>query len=552
MDLEAFWAEGRLAEGLAWCLERLEGREDGLHARYALEFALDLGDRAALKRLLRLPLEDPGFLALKAIFLVQQGEEQMALELAQRAYQAEPQFLTAFALGHAVLLRSTREAEGWLLEALRHAERQGSPHRQAQVAAALGLLQLNLGQYRRALVWAEWGLSLAEGTTLAHPMLRNLLQVTHGYAQALTGRLEAPPELYPLPGVEVFRGDFWLAAGDPGAALRAYEGLQPSSRAYEVILLARKVRAWLALGRVEEASLVGQRALALGEGLPSLFREWAELAYLMPLALWRPSEAVAGLADLLSRLRQRPSFLRAAMAILYLARAYWGLGWREKTQSLVRTSPELEGLSPSGLAFLAGPKEAFAPVFQLLQPLPSLRLHLLGRPSVWLGSQRLGLGFRQLEVLTALAASPQGLNAQELALWVWGERGSPEVARAELNRLRKKVPLEGGPYRLPPGYWADFLEVRTRLLRRDLEGALALYGGPLLPGSEAPGVVGLREELWQMLKSVTLSSGSADLMVELALQEEDPEFWELARERLDPGDPRRALLEAKIKHYLST
>lgn len=214
--------------------------------------------------------------------------------------------------------------------------------------------------------------------------------------------------------------------------------------------------------------------------------------------------------------------------------------------------PELEGLSPSGLAFLAGPKEAFAPVFQLLQPLPSLRLHLLGRPSVWLGSQRLGLGFRQLEVLTALAASPQGLNAQELALWVWGERGSPEVARAELNRLRKKVPLEGGPYRLPPGYWADFLEVRTRLLRRDLEGALALYGGPLLPGSEAPGVVGLREELWQMLKSVTLSSGSADLMVELVLQEEDPEFWELARERLDPGDPRRALLEAKIKHYLST
>lgn len=557
MDLEALWSAGQHREGLAWCLRHLRGSPDGTCARYALEFALELEEETALAQLLETGHRHPEFLALKSQVLWQQGRLQEALETAQRAYQQQPGFLTALALGTGVALRSVQEAEGWYREALRSAEAAGQPHRAAQAAAALALLQASLGAYAQAEVWARWGLDLAKGAGMGHPGVLNALHTAWGYAQALGGRLPSPPPLdLSQPQALLTQGDFCLALGDPETALGAYRALEQGyllPRPLRLPLLARKVRALLELGRLEEALRVGREAQVLSEGVLEAFRDWGELAHLLPLALKDPAEALGPLKGLLGRLTARRNAPRAAMAALYLARAYLSLGMRGRAQAVLREAWwALEGLSPSGRAFLAGPREFFEEVFALLQPMPHLRLHFLGTPAAWLGSERVSLSPRQQEMVAALAAHPGGLSAEALALWVWGETGRAEVARVEVGRLRRKLPLLGRPYRLPGGVWADFLEVRERLLRRDLSGALALYGGPLLPGSEAPGVVELREELWSLLKAALQSWGTPEQIYELALQENDPELWQMALERLPKGDPRRALLEARLKRFFAS
>jgi tetratricopeptide (TPR) repeat protein len=556
MDLEATWAAGRPQEGLAWCMERLGQSSDGLYARYALEFALELGENAVISRLAELENRDPDFLALRSYLLWQRGRLPEALEAAQQAYSKQPSFLTAFALGSAVALRSAREAEGWLMEALRLAETAGQSPRAAQAAAHLASLQVGLGAYGRAETWAGWGLRLFERIGMKHPGVWNSLVLGLAHAQILGGRLEALPTLdLTQPEAALAQGDFLLALGQAQEALATYaaldRGLYPI-RELRLPVLARRVRALLEIGHLDQAQSLGREALTLSEGVLDVFRGWGELAYCLPAALARPSEAVERLPGLFRRLLRRSSAPRAAMAAFYLARAYLALGMEGKARATIaEAAPVLEGLSPAGRAFLAGPPAMFEAVWALMQPTPPLRLHLLGRPSIWLGSQRLQLGPRQQEILAALALHPEGLGAEQLALLVWDEAGRPEVARAEVRRLRQKLPLQGNPYRLPPGAWADFLEVRRRLLQPDLEGALALYAGPLLPGSEAPGVLELRQELWDLLKAALHDQGSPEQIFEMALQEDDPELWQAALDRLSRSDTRRALMEARLRRFLA-
>ncbi|WP_027877034.1 hypothetical protein [Meiothermus cerbereus] len=556
MDLESIWAAGRQEEGLSWCLQQLSHSNNGIYARYALEFALELAEETALARLLASDCQNPDFQALKSQLYWQRGRLREALELAQQAYQQHPSFLTAYALGTAVALRSAQEAEGWLKEALRLAEATGQLQRSVQAAAALALLQISQGAYAQAEAWAQWGLRLAEHLGLAHPAVLNTLRLALGHAQILGGRLLSMPALdLRQPDALLAQGDFLLALGDPEAALEAYTRLDQQLapvRPRRLPILARKVRVLLELKRIEEALQIGREAQALSEGTLDIFRDWGELAYLLPLALVAPSEAVTPLYNLLNRLKERPSAPRSAMAALYLAQAYLRLGLESKAKSVLQEAgPVLENLSPSGRAFLAGPAHVFEEVFSLLRPQSQLRLHFLGKPTAWLGSDKIGLSPRQQEITVGLVVNPDGLSAEGLALWVWGELGRPELARAEIRRLRRKLPLQARPYRLATVVWADFLVARERLLQKDLAGALSLYRAPLLPGSEAPGVVELREELWNVLKQALCDLGTPEQIYEMALQENDPELWHLAIERLPRADPRWVLSQARLARFLA-
>ncbi|GIW28883.1 MAG: hypothetical protein KatS3mg070_2246 [Meiothermus sp.] len=561
MNLEAAWGAGQHQEGLAWCLERLgqSPASDLLLLRYALEFALELGQEGAFLEQFPGLTQNPGpeIQALLSQIAWQRGQLSQALELAQQAYQQSPGFLTAYALATATFLRSPHEAERWLREALRQAEAAGQPQRAVQAAAALALLEVALGVYAQAEVWAAWGLRVAESIGLKHPSLRNTLNIAWGYAQILGGRLEVPPPLeIKHPDALLAQGDFWLALGQAEAALEAYatmdDQLSPI-RARRLPILARKVRALLELGRLEEALVLGLEARVLGTETLDTFRDWGELAYLLPVSLLNPSEAVEPLAELLGRFLRRPSAPRAAMAALHLARAYLSLGLEARARAtLAEASWALEGLSAEGRAFLAGPTAFFREVFGLLEPAPKLRLHFLGGETVWLEGAPLQLTPRHREILVALVLNPAGLSAEQLALRVWGEGGRPEVAKAEVQRLRQRLPLVvGRPYRLSGRVWADFVELRERLLRGNLQGAMALYGGPLLPGSEAPVVTEAREETSSLLKKTLLSQGAIQQAFELAMQEEDPEFWQAILTQLHPGDPRRVLLEARWQRFWS-
>jgi tetratricopeptide (TPR) repeat protein len=560
MDLEAAWSAGQHGEGLAWCLERLcqDCISDPLLLRYALEFALELGQETAL--LVQFPdltlSQNPEVQALLSLIAWQRGQLSLALETAQLAYQQSPGFLTAYTLSTAAVLRSPHEAGRWLREALRQAEAAGQPQRAVQAAAALALLEVTLGAYAQAEVWAGWGLRVAETIGLKHPSLRNTLNMAWGYAQGFGGRLATlPPLNMAHPDARLVQGDFLLALGQAEAALEAYTNADeqlPPIRARRLPILARKVRALLALGRLEEAQCLGFEAKVLGEETLDTFRDWGELAYLLPASLLTPSKAVEPLAELLGRFLRRPSAPRAAMTALYLAKAYLSLGLEAKARTtLAQASWSLEGLSTEGRALLAVPEAFFGEVFALLEPVPKLRLHFLGGETAWLEGAPLRLTPRHREILVALALHPAGLTAEQLALRVWGEGGRPEVAKAEVQRLRQQLPLASRPYRLLGGVWADFVTLRERLLQGNLEGALALFGGPLLSGSDAPVVLESREELWSLLKKTLLFKGSSQQAFELAMQEEDPEFWESVLVQLTPGDPRRALLETQLKRFWS-
>ncbi len=83
---------------------------------------------------------------------------------------------------------------------------------------------------------------------------------------------------------------------------------------------------------------------------------------------------------------------------------------------------------------------------------------------------------------------------------------------------------------------------------RDLEQALALYQGPLLPWSQAPGVEALRLELEETLRRAVLASGDQEALFLLAERlGEDLEVWEALLEGLSPEDPRYPIARARVE-----
>lgn len=138
---------------------------------------------------------------------------------------------------------------------------------------------------------------------------------------------------------------------------------------------------------------------------------------------------------------------------------------------------------------------------------PPWRLEALGalRPSL---SGHGALTRRHAEILVLLTAYPDGLSGGALAELLADGRLDDVSVRAEVSRLRRVLGPEvllSRPYRLAPGLVScDAAEVRG-LLEADPAAAVAAYRGPLLPSSDAPGVVDLREELHARVRAAALA-----------------------------------------------
>ncbi|HEX4246403.1 MAG TPA: GAF domain-containing protein, partial [Pseudonocardia sp.] len=96
-----------------------------------------------------------------------------------------------------------------------------------------------------------------------------------------------------------------------------------------------------------------------------------------------------------------------------------------------------------------------------------LKLRFLGHaPTAELNGRRLRLTQRHADMLTLLALHPDGVSAEQLATGIYGERGNPVTARAEIHRLRAQLGaavVRSGPYRLDAELVADFRTVRDEL-----------------------------------------------------------------------------------------
>ncbi|UOD80410.1 GAF domain-containing protein [Paenarthrobacter ureafaciens] len=186
-------------------------------------------------------------------------------------------------------------------------------------------------------------------------------------------------------------------------------------------------------------------------------------------------------------------------------------------------------------------------------------LQLLGRDQALLslGGRSVTLSARHSEILAILGNHPEGLSADELCARLYPGEGSAVTLRAEMVRLRKVVQElspeavpESRPYRLPVELLPDSDQVLSCLQRGAHRIALEIYKGAVLPRSEAPGVVQLRERVSHLLREALLTDGSVDSLLKYAALPEakyDADLRLAILRLLPPRSPKRAAIVADLE-----
>lgn len=188
---------------------------------------------------------------------------------------------------------------------------------------------------------------------------------------------------------------------------------------------------------------------------------------------------------------------------------------------------------------------------------PSLRV--LGRETglITAGGVELELSARHAEILTLLAWHRAGVSAERLALLLHGREEAVVTVRAEMVRLRKVleprlprlVPLSR-PYRLASPVDLDARQVLGLLDRGSHRLALEAYTSAPLPGSEAPGIRAIADELHARVRATVLTSAAADTLLAYASSpegEDDEDAWTELLRILPRRSPRRAGVVAHLE-----
>ncbi|MEV5082492.1 GAF domain-containing protein [Streptomyces sp. NPDC093064] len=221
-----------------------------------------------------------------------------------------------------------------------------------------------------------------------------------------------------------------------------------------------------------------------------------------------------------------------------------------------------DGLAhPHSLGFVRAVARAAESELALLAPrrpaADAAELTALGRDEARLvvGGRGVRLSRRHSEILVLLARHPEGLTGDELLCALY-EDGSvtPVTLRAELARLRRVLGpglLSSRPYRLAVPVGSDVAVVQHRLETGAVAAAAAAYSGPLLPGSQAPAVVRLRQRLADGMRSALIARRDPDLLADWAHApwgEDDLDVWRALVAVLPTATARARLaaLEAEL------
>jgi hypothetical protein len=143
------------------------------------------------------------------------------------------------------------------------------------------------------------------------------------------------------------------------------------------------------------------------------------------------------------------------------------------------------------------------------------------------------------------------MSAGALCADLHGDEGSPGSVRVEVSRLRKLLGpwIDTDRYRLTCDVETDVRRVEGLLRTGAVREAAEAYTGPLLPGSEAPGIVDAREQLEAWLRQAVMTSGDADALwawVNCSSGRDDLVAWKRLLSQLAFHDPRRSLCAARV------
>jgi hypothetical protein len=185
---------------------------------------------------------------------------------------------------------------------------------------------------------------------------------------------------------------------------------------------------------------------------------------------------------------------------------------------------------------------------------PVIKLGLLGRDraKISVDGRPLQLSRRLTEIVALLSARPGGMTSEELAADLYGDAGHPSTVRVQVCRLRKLLGevVDTERYRLCMDVESDAAHIRSLLEGGAVREAAERYRGPLLPRSEAPGVVRQRDALdaWVRHAVMTADDGAA-LWAWLQSPSgcDDLPAWKRLLPRLNFHDPRRSLAAARVR-----
>lgn len=190
----------------------------------------------------------------------------------------------------------------------------------------------------------------------------------------------------------------------------------------------------------------------------------------------------------------------------------------------------------------------------LWTPQPAVAVGGLGRPDclVEVAGRALRLSPRHSEILVILTGHPDGLSGDELAVELYPADVRTSTMRAEWTRLRALLGpdlLDSRPYRLRQPIVCDWLTVQRALDAGQVADALRAYRGPLLPHSEAPGVVAHRDRLERQLRAALLGCGQLDLMAAWTRSRwgaDDLDMWQRQLDLAPDRSPLRTIAAAEV------
>ncbi len=457
------------------------------------------------------------------------------------------------------------EAIETLQRALRLAELLGRDQLVVAIATDIATALQRNGAFRESLWWGEWASSQYIERGLNEHYRRLCALSAMAFSKLLTGQdvglAEALQELHiseSLLGVPSYEGivstvaDASFVRGQLERALQLYEAVYDSNPFDQVASASVDyVKCLVEVGRLETAIEVGGRVVALSRGASEYERNCA----LLSLGIARRAEGHPDAVNLLRTASNAFSgegdairFIQAKLNLILLS--LHKSAYTEAVDELDDCRHLVAELGGSGWTLLGGHSEALSSFRSSLEePFDGIDARVLGSPSMRLNARSVELSDRQLDFLVVLLSSQDGLTLQEVATRVYGDRAVLGTAKALISRLRGAIPVESRPYRLAVPYRADFLELLEHLKRGQVRQALNLYKGPLLPDSDSPAVVELREHIDEALRQAVLESGDAEAMIELAnrMGSGDLELLETALEYVPQNDPQSPLLRARIR-----
>jgi hypothetical protein len=504
---------------------------------------------------------------LRALYAAAFPGPDMVIETDRAVHAAETPItlrMHGFALGQ----QSAGSAGiAFLMRALRMAEALSDTDQVVAAATDISNFYIRKGNYRDGGEWAKWALEhyyrnggkdeLRRLAAISLIVFVKILTDDLVGTELLVEQLQLSDELIGTPtseGMISTLGDWHAVRCDYLAAESAYRrNLETLARehyhlaALDLIPILRK------LGKTAEALDVGHRARTITRASDRVTAALGLLACSLAELGGTTVDEEAALKDVISVLGGGAEAHRLAQACIALAGVRLDNGdVAGALHALEAGDGGIRELGVSGWHLLAPRETDVGRLRDLLmgnRDQAYARLSLMGASSLMLGQREVKLTTRNAECLAILADRPDGVTLEQLSIHLYGEHGSLSTAKALVSRLRSTIPLTSRPYKIGVPFRADFIDLLEHLKRGRVRQALNLYRGQLLPGSEAPAVVELREQIDESLRQAVLGSADAEAMLELVSRTDpgDLELLEEAYRHLPKNDPQSPLLRARIR-----